>query len=303
MRIQLSAIAVAISLTLTHQVASANSVASATLGPISVTLIDLNPADSLLPTITWNNATYAPYNNYTYVYAYDSANGNYQSNAAWGENLGSNNSLSASTAQSAATASISSGNDNTRLDGVSLTSAGYADGTTSAGQYSYFNAAAYAPYYGGYDAFTLGAFTGVIFTAYATTSAQTSIGNHDGWGSEYASSTAALNVWGSQPSGTGGTQNSNASISSYAAYDTLSVWNDQTQTYDYSYTGQSNTAADMLGGTYINLTGSDKVGYLQFYTNVSGHSYVASAVAEPESYALVLAGLSLMGMISRRKQK
>ena len=285
MRIQLSAIAVAISLTLTHQVASANSVASATLGPISVTLIDLNPADSLLPTITWNNATYAPYNNYTYVYAYDTANGNYQSNVAWGENVGTSNSLSASTAQSAASASISGASDDTRLDGVSLTSAGYADGTTSAGNYSSFNAAAYAPY-NGYDAFTLGAFTGVIFTAYATTSAQTSVGD-DSWGSEYASSNASLNVWGSQPSGNGGSQNSYSSINSYAS----------------TYYGLSNSAADMLGGTYINLTGSDKVGYLQFYTSVYGYSYVASAVAEPESYALVLAGLSLMGMISRRKQK
>jgi len=298
MRAKFGLLAAAVSLALVSQGAQAMSYATATLGPVTVTLIDLNPLDSILPSINWGNNTYYGYSNYTYVYAYDTANGNFPTNGALGTYIGSNNSSSTSTAHSAATSSISSGGDETNINGMSMASYGYADGTTVAGNYSYFQGGSYAPYYN-YDTFTLGAYTGVVFSANVSASASTTVGYQEGWGNESASASSVLNVWGTQPSGNSGSQSSYSSISANASYD--AVWNNQTQTYDYI--GQNDDKTDVLGAAYINYTGSDKVGYLQVNTYVSGISCVASAVPESDAYALMMAGLVLIGSIARRKSK
>jgi len=63
-----------------------------------------------------------------------------------------------------------------------------------------------------------------------------------------------------------------------------------------------------LTGTFANIDASgfklavgSKLDYSQLYTN--GTISVAAAVPEPESYAMVLAGLALIGTVVRRRSK
>jgi hypothetical protein len=287
---------IAISMALAATSAHAASTSSASLGPVSYQLFDLNPLDSVAPTITWSTPPDG-YGNYTYANAYDNAAVNNQSTWAYGTNGFSNNASGVATALSAAQSSITSGGVVTSPTGVSLSANGHANGTTgvAASDYSYYQAGSYAPYYYYYNGFTLGANTAVVFTANATASASTSVGYQDGYGGEYANAYAWLNVWGSQPSGNGGNQSSYSEVRANASY--TSTWNEQT----YQYFGQETFSSDTLSGAYVNLTGAEKIGNVQFGTQVDGISYVA-AVPEPGTYAMLLAGLGLMGAIARRRK-
>lgn len=299
MSMKYGVLAASVVLALTSQVASAASYAAATLGPISVTLYDLNPMDGILPSISWDNNN--SYMNYVYSYAYDTANNNYQSASQWGTQVGSNNSVSSVTGQSAATASITAGMNAAVVDGASLSASGQANGTTTQGAYSQYGADAYAPYYY-YSPFTLSANTAVVFSAYATTSAETTVGYQQGWGSESASATAYIRVEGSQPLGSGGSQTSSSYSSSYASYTSTYVWNSAAQSFDYIYAGQTANTGELLGASFTNLTNVVKQGYFIAQASISGYSAVAS-VPEADSYALMLAGLGLMGLVARRKSK
>lgn len=299
MNLKLKATLAAVAMAFAANSANAASSASATLGQINVTLIDLNPTDSIAPTITWANSYYG-YGDYAYTYAYDTAASNYQQNyTTWGTNNFTSIASSSATAQSSVQAGVVSGGDDSKADGATLSVSGNAQGTTTAGQYSYFNGYSYAPYYS-YSQFTLGAYTGVIFSAAAKVDATTTEGYQTGWGSEYASAYSQLNVWGTAAGGNSGSQSSSDSLSASANYTSSYAWNSETNQYDYTYAGQQQNLNATLAVSYINFTDLDKVGNIQSTVSNYGTSYV-QAVPEPNSYAMLLAGIGLIGFMVRRR--
>lgn len=302
MSVKLGLIAAAVAMAFTSTAATAASYSSATLGPISVTLIDLNPMDGILPSISFNNNS--GYANYVYASANDNIYYFGQAASSFGSSIGSDNTQSLASSQSGATATISSGNDELSLADTSLSATGYANGSNVSGSYSYYSAEAYVPYYYYYNtAFTLSANTGVIFTADAVVSATTTIGYQEGWGNESAFAYASLGVSGSSPTTNNGSQSSSSSTGIGVSYTYSYVYNAQTGAFEYvDYRGQSSTNSENLSAVFTNFTNSDKVAYFNASTSVNGYSYVAS-VPEADSYALLLAGLGLIGLVTRRKAK
>lgn len=294
--------ATALSVVFTSPSVNAASSAFVNIGPINVTLIDLNPADGILPSITWNNSGIDFRTNVVSVLAFDTANSLYVGNAANGTSFGTTNIQNISTPVSGANGSLISGADDTKLDGVTLSLNGYANGTFEAGNYSSYSAYSYLPERLT-DLFTLGAYTGVIFSANSTVSATTTIGWQDGltYTFEYAAASASFSVSGTQPAGSGGNQSSFADLATTVSYLANPVWNDQTQTFDYTYSGQSETKSAVLGGSFMNYTNIAKEGMLQFSARIDGYSYVVNSVPEPNTYALMFAGLSLIMLVKRRR--
>ncbi len=62
------------------------------------------------------------------------------------------------------------------------------------------------------------------------------------------------------------------------------------------------TNSGTLQVSFMNLSNSEITGKLTAYTAVNSYGAVA-AVPEPETYAMLLAGLGLMGLIARRRMK
>lgn len=60
--------------------------------------------------------------------------------------------------------------------------------------------------------------------------------------------------------------------------------------------------SDFLYVSFANLTGSAMTGYFSAETNVSGYSNV-TPVPEPETWAMLLAGLGLVGGMAKRRRK
>ncbi len=273
--------------------ANAANSSSATLGPIVVTLIDLNPYDALLPSITWSSPPlFIGGGSYGYASAVDSASSSYQSSSAYQDNNFSNLGVSNSTAQSSASANIAGGADFSRPDGILFSLSGQADGTSVQGQYSSYNASVGSSQKPG-SSFTLSAYTLVLFSAVANASAITTVGRSP-WGDEWASARAYMNVWGSAPGGNNGSQ------SSYASLDASTNPKERGDTTQGI--GITQNLTDTLSGSFINYTGSDRVGYFQAGAGINGYSSV-QAVPEPETYAMMLAGLGLLGVATRHKKQ
>jgi hypothetical protein len=226
-----------------------------------------------------------------YASAVDSASSSYQSDSAYRDNNFSSLSVASATAQSSASASITGGADFSRPDGILFSLSGQAGGTSVQGQYSSYNASvgsAEKPA----SSFTLSAYTLVVFSAVANASATTTVGRSP-WGDEWAHASAFMNVWGSAPGGNSGSQ------SSYASLDTSTNPRERGDTAQGIAISQNLT--DTLSGSFINYTAGDKVGYFQAGAGVYGYSSV-QAIPEPETFAMMLAGLGLMGFMARRKK-
>lgn len=276
--------------------ANAASSSSATLGPIVVTLIDLNPYDALLPSITWSNPPLIGGGSYGYASAADSASSSYQSDSAYRDNHFSSLAISSATAQSGASANFTGGADFSAPDGSSFFLSGHAGGTSVQGQYSGYNASAGSSQKPP-ASFTLSAYTLVVFSAVANASAATTVGQSP-WGGEWASASAYLQVWGSAPGGNSGSQSSYASLdasTNYASKDPSANPRGDRGTAQRI----TQTLTDTLSGSFINYTSSEKAGYFQAGGNIWGTSSVP-AVPEPETYAMMLAGLGLLGVAARR---
>ncbi len=62
------------------------------------------------------------------------------------------------------------------------------------------------------------------------------------------------------------------------------------------------TDSGKLYATFINLTNADMDGTVHAFTQVNKYGVIAVAVPEPETYALMLAGLGLVGFMARRRK-
>lgn len=295
MSFKFGVVAVSAMLSLASQIAFAASYSSASLGPITITLYDLNPTDGILPSIYWNNSIYNN-NNYVSANAYDHAINNYQSNSQWGSLIGTNNSVTTNSINSSATASVIGGIDAQSVEGVTLNVSGHSLGGNSEHQ-----ASAFSPYYFN-TPFTLSAYTTVVFSAFASANAETTVGG-DSFGQEYATAQAGLSVSGGQLGGSG-SQSSSSYYDAFASSTSSYVWNDATQSYEFIISGQNKSNSGIVGVVFTNLTNKTMDGYFIANAFANGNSSVvssATSVPEADVYALMLVGLGLISSVIRRK--
>lgn len=273
--------------------------ASASISNFTVTLFDLNPTDGIAATLTWTDpyGYNHLYGNFTQAYTYDTPEGHGTGSAANYGALGAANTSSASLSHATATATIAAAAVALTPSGT-MSASGSAYATTTSGSTSFY-AYAYEPYY--YSSFKLSANTLAVFTATAATQAATTVGYDPVTGqSENASASAQLSVSGTGASGNG--SQSSYDLMSSSAYHTYDYTYDPvTGTYQYNYFPQSTSSSATLAGSFVNTSTGDLTGNLQIYVQATGNTNVV-AVPEPESYAMFLAGLGIIGAMARRRR-
>lgn len=272
--------------------AHAASTSSASFTDITFELIDLNPADMLAPTITFvtdsNSASYV----HAEVSVFDPNTGSDGANLTkTGVRSTTPKSTSVNYGSALAGASVT-GDNTTTLSGegeytsvVSAMSASGGSGSPSAGGSANYSATAQLPNWWWAQNFFLGNNTALLITTNATVTAENTVG-FDGMYSESSSASLSLIISGAGPTGSGSQSFSDSlstSISGWAGTDT-----------------QNRTMA----AAFLNTSGGDLYGYLQMQASVNGYSSVVSTpVPEPETYAMMLAGLGALGFIGRRRKQ
>lgn len=271
--------------------ANATSFASASIGPIQVQLIDLNPLDGVTSTITFGSGI----STYNYGYTY-SNNGADVSNSP---SLSGSGSVNANTANASISQSFIGGTASS-LQGATVSTSGQASGSSTGAQ-SYYYGYITAP---NYSSFTLSANTAVVFSALGTASAQTTVGyDAVNYRYEYASSNVSLGVNGTGPIGNTGNQSSSDSLSSSASHTYQSSYDPVTGAWTgYTYVGQQASNSSVLSVSFMNFSSGDKSGTIYAQAYVNGYSNIAAAVPEPETYAMLLAGLGVIGAVARRRR-
>lgn len=271
--------------------------ASASLSNFTVTLYDLSPLDDIAPTITWTDADgyNLLYGNYTNATTSDSAGyGLTGQSANWGA-LGSANSSIANLSHATAVATIEASGLPMTPSG-SMSASGSASATMSSGSTSFYAYASQPYYY--YQGFVLSANTMAVFTGTASTQTTTTVG-YDPLApiqSEYASASVYLYVSGIGASGKGN-QSAYDSASSYASY--TAMYNYETGTFTYG--PQSTSTVATVGAAFVNMSAGYLTGQMQLSVNAQGTTSIA-AVPEPESSAMLLVGLGIIGTMARRRQ-
>lgn len=278
--------------------ALAASNASVTMGPLSIMLVDLNPLDDITPSISFVDSEWWYGVSYTQASVQDYGAGTYDSSYDTATTAWMSSSSTAAIPGTWAAASITG---NGAPTGTTISASGSTQGTLGGDSYAYYSADANLPgyyYYGG--TFTLSDNTAVIFSA-AISGDVSVTGSFDPsviGGSEHASVSGNLNVWGS---GAGGNGSQNASdyfslgVSSQAIPDANAIWG-------YVYGPDSAAGNQSLAAAFVNVSGANLDGYMQMNVNANGYSYVA-AVPEPETYAMLLAGLGVIGAVARRRRQ
>ena len=142
----------------------------------------------------------------------------------------------------------------------------------------------------GANNFTLSAYTRVTFSAAASVSGSAQGGsvNYEA-SSDYAAASINFIVSGAGPYGNG-SQSEEDSFSQVI----------------YGYAGDpviyTFSQSQTVGASFSNLTAGNLAGFFDANVSTTALSY-ATAVPEPESYAMLLVGFGLIGAITRRKQK
>lgn len=278
MKIRLSWVAAAI-VSLASAPAFAASSASASIGPLSFQLIDLNPLDGVTPWITFASTGY---DNFIYVQAQRSDLTLSDYSELGGASPWATASLTASAGAAQAAASIAG--TGVAHGSTLLASGSIGDFQAAAGNYALFNTAARAPYYTS-NAFTLSANTLLVISGTANVTA--SAVGFLGFGANSAAANVELTVSGAGGGG-GGYQ---------IAADFISV-------SDSTYLGNESfnlATGRTLAVSFLNLTNGSLNGDLQLSVSAGGVSH-ANPVPEPETYALMLAGLALIGKLVRRRR-
>ena len=253
----------------------AASFSSASLSDFRITLFDLNRADGITPRIMFPE----PYlgDNAETLVQDDGNSGNTGAGSARGAGPFE---VTVAVARSSARAAVA-GTGPTNV--ISLTASGSALGTPVPGGSSFYTAFADAPFF---SDFTVTANTMVSFSALAKVEAITTIGQ-DGFGFEFANAAAGLIARGPGPGG-GGSQFTQDQVQILAASDCGPT----------SCSGQRISDAGLVTVSFANLTGRNMMGVVDRGVVVGGFS---SVVPEPETYAMMVAGLGLLGFMLRRR--
>jgi len=278
--------------------ALASATSSASVNGLTVTLYDLNPGDGVAPSIAFTLAS-GLYGSYVRTSATDGAIGS-QTNNAW--SLQPFGPALANSAAGLAQASAAIGGS--LANGLALSAQGSAGGTLTPGFGSdYAASAAHASSEYSYNSmsFLLSPNTLAVFGGTFGLFAQTTVGlvsvpqpPYTQY-SERASASVTVSVNGVGPSGSG-TQNNSQNESLSATYTT--TYNPQTG--QWVYTGQTFSLLDrQLAASFTNASGAAITGYLTLALGVSGYSSVLTAVPEPSTYLLMLAGAAVL--IARRR--
>jgi len=186
--------------------------------------------------------------------------------------------------------------------GIAGAALGTANTDPSVTVYSQFAGAAFGDISTG--SFTLSAWTAVVVSAHSTLYAGVTHvwdpATSYGW--EYAWADASLSLSGPGPGGGGGQSSYDGfsmSVGS-AYYDTSPPCGSMTDGYCYGPSSASDSR--VLSVSFVNATSGSVDGTMQSYAQVTGHSY-ASAVPEPASAALTLAGLVALAFVLKSRTK
>jgi hypothetical protein len=264
--------------------AFANSTASATLGPISVTVTDLDPFDGVTASFSFIPVVSSLASASSYQNVPREVQGAFiTGSTAWDPIFGAS-----ATSLVSAEASIK-GSTAWSPAGAVLTASGSSQNPASIfpNGYARYQAGVGMNDYGYRGTFVLSANTQVTFTASASVagSAQSMTSTVN---SDYAHAYVDFALFGVGASGIG-EQDSTGSFS-------LSVYGNSEGSLA-SFHQDSLLSISFLNQTSGILTGNARIG-----ASVDGYSYAAAAVPEPESYVLLLTGLCLVsGAISRKK--
>jgi hypothetical protein len=266
--------AAAVVLSLAATTANAQSSSSATLGPITVTLTDLNTGDALLPWITWQTSSH-PYGS---VFAYDETG---PTQSSFGTNpTGNFSSVNrfASTSWSAASAQLGTTGNATAADGATLSASGLSLGNVP-GFGSGYQAQLDAPWFGGIS-FTLGPWTQVTFSTPVIVDAQATGGLDTAF--------AQVELYTKGPNGQGIVEEITM-LQTATAGDTSEGWVALAH------------AETVLSRTLVNnISTSKSSNLLGVGASVNGYSFT-SAVPEPGTYGMLLAGMGLIAVMARRR--
>jgi hypothetical protein len=276
----------------------AGSSSSATFGNLVITLTDLNAGDGIAPSLSFNA------NGHAYVLG---------ETLGWGDSY--QDKLYAYTAPqqqgvtsgqvgtdwSSASSSVTAANTVAGFTALSATGAA-GSGLDGYGAYRSYATGA-DPFF---NTFTLSANTKVTFSTTASAQVRTSMGyNLDADQDEYAYAHLLLAVGGS----VGGQDQYD--VQERELFATFNVRDDGTTE------GVSDSWSGLLSASFSNTSGVDAFGEMQAFVSTEGYSATwdgvtpelspilspVAAVPEADTYAMLLAGLALVGGVARRRRK
>ena len=261
---------------------------SATLGNVRITLIDLDAGDGIAPSIAflpgpqYIGGPYVSGDVHSFVPGEEF--GNFE---RMGSKAGASISDSAHTALASSAASVTGAANGAGFGAMSASGAAQS-AIGGAGRYQSF---ATVPAANAGQGFVLSANTRVQFSMTGAANASYTLGyNGQSIEGEYASALLTLLVSGADASGAGDV-----------------VDTQQQSAYVYSIIGESAPGPDsaswsgLLSASYSNLSAQSSLGHFYAEANVAGLS--VSAVPEPDTVAMLLAGLGLVGAIARHRRR